>query len=93
MKSQNEARPVEIQGIIINARFKIEKALEDRKAFDANTAVDAEEAGVNSREVLDLMARDGLIGRTSEGKIFMTKKGQERQMLRFCSELQPQFIC
>ena len=80
MQIQNQTRVVEIQGIIVNARFKIEKALKQRKAFDENNAADAEEAKVNFRGVLDLMEKNGLIGRTPEGKIFMTKQGREKQI-------------
>jgi DNA-directed RNA polymerase subunit RPC12/RpoP len=32
------------------------------------------------RAILDLMERGGLICRNCEGKIFMTKKGQEKQV-------------
>jgi len=80
MQIQNQTRVFEIQGKIVNARFKIEKALNQRKAFDENTATDAEEAKVNFKGVLDLMEKNGLIGRTHEGKIFMTKQGQEKQI-------------
>jgi hypothetical protein len=78
MQIQDQRRVVKIQGIIINARSKIEKALKQRKAFDENTAADAEEAKMNFKGVLDLMEKNGLIGRTSEGKIFMTKQGQKK---------------
>jgi hypothetical protein len=33
MQIQNQTRVVEFQGIIVNVRFKIEKALKQRKAF------------------------------------------------------------
>jgi len=80
LQIQNKTRIVEIQGIMVNARFKIEKALKQRKAFDENTAADAEEAKVNFKGVIDLMEKNGLIARTPEGKIFMTKQGQEKQI-------------
>ena len=80
MQIKNQTRIVEIQGIIVNARFKIEKALKKRKAFDENTATDAEEAKVNFKGVIDLMEKNGLIARTPDGKIFMTKQGQEKQI-------------
>jgi hypothetical protein len=76
----NETRVLEIQGIIINARYKIEKALKERNAFDENTATDAQEAKVNFVGVLDLMERGGLIARTADGKVFMTQKGLEKQI-------------
>jgi hypothetical protein len=78
-----ENRLAEVSGIIISTRFRIEKALNERQAFDEHTATDAGEANVNFMPVLDLMERGGLIGRTSEGKIFMTKKGQQKQIRVF----------
>lgn len=78
--NQNESRILEIQGIIINARYKIEAALKERKAFDENSAADATEAKVNFKGVLDLMERGGLIGRTVDGRVFMTKEGLEKQI-------------
>ncbi len=74
---------IELQGIIISTRFRIEKALKERKAFNEKTAADAQEANVNFQGVLDLMERDGLIVKTSEGRIFMTPKGQEKQIRGF----------
>jgi hypothetical protein len=68
-----------MSGIINLAKERIEKALKNKEAFDETTAVDAEEEQVNFRSVLDLMERSGLIGRTAEGKIFMTKKGLQKQ--------------
>ncbi len=74
---------LEESGIITSTRFKIETALKERKAFDKKSAADLEEAKINFQAVLDVMEKSGLIGRTSEGKIFMTQKGQEEQRRGF----------
>jgi hypothetical protein len=68
-----------MSGIILFAQTKIQKELKEREAFDESSAADAEEAKINFKSILDLMEKDGLIGRTREGKIFMTKIGQEKQ--------------
>jgi hypothetical protein len=67
-------------GIIICTQAKIEKELNEMKAFDEYSAADAEEARINFKAMLDLMEKNGLMGRTFNGKIFMTKKGQENQI-------------
>ena len=67
-------------GIIICAQAKIEKELQKMEAFDENSAADAEKAKINFKAILDLMERNGLIGRTFNGKIFMTERGQEKQL-------------
>ena len=69
-----------MSGIIICAQAKIEKELKDREAFDESSAADAEEAKINFKAILDMMERSGLICRTCEGKIFMAKRGQEKQI-------------
>ena len=48
------------------------------KAFDENSAADEEEEKINFEATLDLMEKNGLIEKTFNGKIFMTKKGQEK---------------
>jgi hypothetical protein len=74
---------VESVGIIISTRYKIETALKERKAFDLKTATNAAEAKINFNAVLEVMEKSGLIGKTPEGKIFMTQKGQEKQIRGF----------
>ncbi len=73
----------EAAGIITSTRFKIETALKERKAFDITTAANLEEAQVNFVAILDVMEKSGLIGKTPEGKVFMTQKGQEQQIRGF----------
>jgi hypothetical protein len=70
---------LEEQGIIVNAQFKVEKALRERNAFDENSAADAKKAEVDFEGVLDMMQKNGLIAKTAEGKIFLTEKGQTHQ--------------
>jgi hypothetical protein len=65
MKSQNEEVTVEVQGIIVNARFKIERALAEREAYDEGSAADLETAQVHFVGILDLMEQGGLIGKTA----------------------------
>ena len=74
---------IEAAGIIISTRLRIEKALTERKAFDNTSATDAKEAKIDIQPMLDLLERRGLIGRTTEGKIFMTQKGQDEQIRGF----------
>jgi hypothetical protein len=74
---------METEGIIVNSRFKIETALKERKAFNEQSAVNLEEAKLNFVAVLDVMEKGGLIGKTPEGKIFMTPKGQAQQVRGF----------
>jgi len=49
--------------------------------FDENSAADAEEAKINFKSILDLMEKNGLIERTFGGRVFITKKGQENQII------------
>jgi len=74
---------METLGIITNSRFKIETALNERKAFDEQSAANLENAKVNFASILDVMEKIGLIGKTPEGKIFITPKGQEQQIRGF----------
>jgi hypothetical protein len=67
-------------GIIVCAQAKIQKELKEGEAFDESSVTDAEEAKINFKSILDLMERSGLIGRTWEGKIFITQKGQQKQV-------------
>ena len=66
-----------MSGTIICAQAKIEKELQDMEAFDENSAANAEKAKINFKAILDLMKKDGLIGRTFNGKIFMTKNAKK----------------
>ncbi len=66
-----------------NSRFKIETALKERKAFDEQSAVNLEDANINFVAILDVMEKSGLIGKTTEGKIFMTTKGQAQHIKGF----------
>jgi hypothetical protein len=75
-----------MSSIISIAQAKIGKELQERKAFDENSAADAEEAKINFKAVLDIMERGGLICRTYEGKVFITKKGQEKQENDFSTD-------
>lgn len=61
---------------ILRQRRKILRTLRDKKAFNKKTAVDPEEAGINYKHVLKLMERGEVIGKTSDGKIYLTEKGQ-----------------
>lgn len=70
---------VEAAGIIVNSRVKIENSLRKNKAFDANSAVALLQYGA----VLDIMEQAGLITRTVDGKVYMTKKGQDEQIRGF----------
>ena len=74
---------METTSIITNSRFKIETALTKTKAFDEQSAVNLEQAKVNFVAILDVMEKSGLIGKTPQGKIFMTPKGQEQQVRGF----------
>ena len=71
---------METTSIIANSRSKIESALNERKAFDEQSAIYIEDEKVNFVAVLDVMERSGLIGKTPEGKIFMTQKGQQKKI-------------
>ena len=75
-----------MSSIISSAQAKIGKELQQRKAIDENSAADAEEAKINFKAVLVIMERGGLICRTSEGKVFITKKGQEKQENDFSTD-------
>ena len=74
---------LEASGIITTTRFKIESVLKERKAFDQNSAADLEQAKVNFQAMVDIMEQSGLIGKTPEGRIFMTQKGQQEQIRGF----------
>lgn len=60
-------------------RKRIERILEKRRAFNENTAVNPEEAGINYKRVLELMNRGGIIAKTPEGKIYLTEKGRKKE--------------
>ncbi|MGZ4850802.1 MAG: hypothetical protein ACXV2C_05420 [Candidatus Bathyarchaeia archaeon] len=68
---------------ITNSQIKIETALKERKAFDEQSATKLEELEANFASVLDVMEKSGLIGKTPEGKIYMTLKGQEQKIKDF----------
>jgi hypothetical protein len=74
---------MEATGIITNTRFQIESALKERKAFDEKNAADLAVVNLNMTAILDVMEKGGLIGKTIEGKVFMTQKGQENQIRGF----------
>lgn len=71
---------MECAGIIVTTRFRIESVLKEKKAFDEQSAADANDSNLNIQTMIDSMERNGLIAKTPEGKIFMTKKGQEQQI-------------
>jgi hypothetical protein len=73
----------ENQGMLNIIQLRIETALRKRKAFDEKTAADTQEAQINFKTALDLMERGGLIGRTGDGKVFLTQKGQDEQLSGF----------
>jgi len=78
-RAGNIMTEVEAEGIIINARVKIESTLKKDKAFDKESATSILEYGA----VLDIMQKGGLVEKTAEGKYYMTKKGQDKQIRGF----------
>ncbi len=74
---------VEAVCITTSTRFKIETVLKDKKAFNEKNAAAFEETKLDFKESLEIMEKSGLIGKTSEGRIFMTQKGQEQQLRGF----------
>lgn len=70
---------VESEGIIISSCCKIESALKEKKAYDKKSATDILEFGA----VLDVMEKGGLIGKTQDGKYYITKKGKQKQLKGF----------
>jgi hypothetical protein len=74
---------METTSTITNSQFKIETALKEKKAFDELSAVNLEAAKVNFVAILDVMEKSGLIGKTPEGKIYMTTKGQAQHIKGF----------
>ncbi len=80
---------LENAGIIANTWFKIETVLAEQKAFDPVSAVSAELAQINFTTALEMMERGGFLGRTSDGKVFLTKKGKDRQVRGFAINVIP----
>jgi len=74
---------LESSGIISTTRFRIESVLKERKAFDPHSAADLQQSAVNFQSMLDVMEQSGLIGKTTDGKIFMTQKGRDEQIRGF----------
>jgi hypothetical protein len=74
---------IETTSKIKNSRLKIETALKETKAFNEQSAFNLEEAKVNFVNNLDVTEKTGLIGKTPQGKIFMTQKIQEQRMRDF----------
>jgi hypothetical protein len=70
---------VESEGIIISSCCKIETTLKEKKDYDKKSATDILEFGA----VLDVMERGGLIGKTQDGKYYITKKGKQKQLKGF----------
>lgn len=75
----NQLEQVESEGIIISSCCKIENTQKEKKACDKKSATDIIEFGA----ALDVMERDGLIGKTQDGKYFITKKGKQKQLKGF----------
>ena len=71
---------VKYAGIIITTRYKIESALKEKHAYNEKTAVDAGDSKLDFGVMLEVMEKNGLVAKTAEGKIYMTKKGQEQQI-------------
>lgn len=74
---------VENIGVFRNTRHIIETTLNDRKAFNEKSAAPFEETELDFKEALEIMEESGLVGRTAEGRFFMTQKGQEQQLRGF----------
>ena len=70
-------------GIIANTRFKIEKTLKEKKAFDEKSAADLIGSYVNFQPILEVMEQSGLISKTADGKVFITQKGREEHLRGF----------
>jgi hypothetical protein len=73
----NQLEQVESEGIIISSCC--ENTLKEKKACDKKSLTDSIEFGA----ALDVMERDGLIGKTQDGKYFITKKGKQKQLKVF----------
>jgi hypothetical protein len=83
----------ESTGIIVSSRFKIETELKNRQAFDEKSAIQAEQSMLNLGAILRIMEDKGLIGRTVEGKIYMTEKGKQQQLQGFSvSQIPPHTV-
>jgi len=74
---------VEAAGIIITTRHRIEVALTEKRAFDEKSAADVNDSKLNFQAMLDIMEKAGLVAKTSDGRFYMTKKGQEEQIRGF----------
>jgi hypothetical protein len=83
LSSKRGMKKLESEGIIASTKIKIELELKRRGAFEIKTALDAENAQINFLPVLDVMEKSGLIEKTSDGKVYMTRKGQEEQLRGF----------
>ena len=74
---------IESTGIIVSTRIKIETELKKKRAYDEKTALDPLACNINMQAVLNFMEESGLIAKTVDGKIYMTKKGQSQQLRGF----------
>ena len=70
---------VESEGIIISSCCKIETTLKEKIAYDKKSATDI----LEFEAVLEVMEKGGLIGKTQDGKYYITKKGKQKQLKGF----------
>jgi hypothetical protein len=85
--------PIEAKGIIVSSRLKIETELKKKNAFDEKSAVNADKSMLNFSAILKIMEENGLIGKTADGKIFLTQKCRNQQLHGFSiNEIPPHTI-
>jgi hypothetical protein len=74
---------MEFAGIIVSSRFSIESELKKKHAYDEQSALTVDNCMRNFAAVIKIMEGSGLIGKTVDGKIYMTKKGKAQQLNGF----------
>lgn len=70
---------IEPQGILVNSEFKVITSLDKKKAYDKESATEL----LDVAELLSILERSGMIGKTAKGKYYITKKGRQKQYKGF----------
>lgn len=75
----SQSEDVEAQGILVNSEFKVVTSLDQKKAYNDKSATEVMELDA----LLDILQKSGVIGKTQDGKYYITKKGRQKQYKGF----------
>jgi hypothetical protein len=80
---------MEAAGIVADTWLKIETELKEKKAFDKQSAINVDSEQIKWKSALQFMEEGGFIGKTADGKFYLTQKSNDKDLKGFSINIIP----